>query len=263
MKPNLPHILITNDDGIHAPGIRHLWNALSTHAKLTVVAPSSEQSAVGLSTTIRHPLRLEKVCWTGASDIWCVTGTPADCVKLALNVIFEKRPDLVVSGINRGSNSGRNILYSGTVGAAIESVMQDIPAIAFSCRDYYSDPNFLEVERYIPSIVRHVLDHPLPKGSLLNVNFPEKELGAIKGFKMTRQGKEYWAENPDKRTHPSEGHAYYWLGAKVKNSPEAEDSDISWLRKGYIAAVPIHIDDLTDHRHLEKAKDLFESSFPS
>lgn len=144
MTDNRPHILITNDDGIFASGIKNLCQALSPYAHITVVAPLNEQSAVGLSTTLRQPLRIEKERWENYSpeELWSVTGTPADCVKLALNVIVKKRPNLVVSGINRGANIGRGILYSGTVAAAIESIMQDIPAIAFSCHDYHTEPDY-------------------------------------------------------------------------------------------------------------------------
>lgn len=261
MFSSRPHILITNDDGIQSPGIKHLWETLQPYADLTVVAPATEQSAVALSTTLRTPLHLEKVDWGTNTNVWCVTGTPADCVKLALNIVLKQRPHLVVSGLNKGSNSGRNVLYSGTVGAAIESVLQDIPAIAFSCWDFIN-PDFLSAKKYVPSIVKHVIEHPLPNSTLLNVNFPERSLGEIKGFKMTRQGKEYWVENPDKRTHPSyEGGTYYWLGSKLKETNEDEDCDTMWLRRGYLTAVPVHVGDLTDQKHLDKSRAHFEGYF--
>src|SRR5690348_2759860 len=131
---NQPYILVTNDDGVHAPGIKHLWKALSKIANVVVVAPASEQSAVSLSITTRQPLRTEKIDWPRIENeqVWAINGTPADCVKLALNVILSTPPQLIVSGINRGSNAGRNILYSGTVAAVIEGVMHNIPGIAFS-----------------------------------------------------------------------------------------------------------------------------------
>lgn len=260
MSQKRPYILITNDDGVHAQGIKHLWQALSEHATLVVVAPAQEQSAVGLSITIRQPLQVSKLDWGVGHDIWAVSGTPADCVKLALSTILDEPPCLVVSGINRGANSGRNVLYSGTVGAAIESVIQGVPGIAFSCRDFF-EPDYAMATPYIPLIVDHVLKHPLPTGTLLNVNFPEKKTGAIKGLKMTRQGKEYWGENPDKRVHPAEGHSYYWLGAKMMESPEDEDSDITWLKRGYVTAVPVHVSDLTDVEHLEASRKHFESLY--
>jgi 5'-nucleotidase len=260
MQTRTLRVLVTNDDGIHALGIKHLCNALKGYAEFVVVAPASEQSAVSLSTTIRHPLRIEKIHWEDHSNIWSVTGTPADCVKLALSVLLDYRPDLVIAGINRGTNAGRNVLYSGTVAATIESVIQGIPAIAFSCRDYI-DPNYRCIEKYIPLVMQYVLEHPLPKGTLLNVNFPEKKFEGIKGFKLARQGNEYWGENPDMRHHPAEGHSYYWLGAKLKQSEEDEESDITWLKRGYMTAVPVHIGDLTDHQYLQAKRALFENLF--
>ena len=255
-----PHILITNDDGINAPGIRHLWQALAPIADLTIVAPHVEQSGVGLSITIRSPLRIEKAEWAKGTEAWSINGTPADCVKLALNVILEDKPDLIVSGINRGTNAGRNILYSGTVAGIIEGVMHEIPGVAFSCWDLFN-PGFSEAAKYVPAIVNHVIEHPLPRGSLLNVNFPSYSGEFIKGFKMTRQGQEYWAENPDKRHHPTEGSAYYWLGSRLAEFEEEEDSDIAWLKQGYLTAVPIHINELTDHAHLRCSKAHFEKLF--
>lgn len=251
-----PKILITNDDGIHAPGIKHLCNALKDHAELTVVAPALEQSAVGLSITIRAPLHIQKVEWAHGIPAWSVSGTPADCVKLGLKVILDDKPDFVISGINRGTNSGRNVLYSGTVGGAIESVMQDVPAIALSCFDFM-ETAYAAAEGYIPAIVAHASQYRLPRGTLLNVNFPSHTIGPIQGFRMTRQGLQYWVEHPSRREHPAEGHTYYWLGARLAKFEEHEDSDIHWLNKGYITAVPVHVGELTDHSHLAAAKEHF------
>lgn len=251
-----PHILITNDDGIYAPGIKHLWNAIKEMADVTIVAPAGEQSAVSLSITIRHPLRIEKIEWP-SQRAWSVTGTPSDCVKMALSVILPSYPDLIVSGINRGTNAGRNVLYSGTVAAIIEGVMHGIPGVAFSLGDYYN-PSFHLVESFIPQIVRYTLKHPLPSGTFLNVNFPEDAKKGIKGIRMAKQGKEYWAENPEQREHPAEGHSYYWLGAKLAEFEEDEESDIYWLKQGYAAAVPLHIGELTDQLHIQKQKKIFE-----
>lgn len=254
------HILITNDDGIHAPGLQALCDALSPIADITVVAPAYEQSCVGLSITTRTPLKIEKHLFRNQDfAAFSVTGTPADCVKLALNVVLETAPDLVVSGINRGSNAGRNILYSGTVAGAIEGALHDIPAIAFSCLDYF-ETDYQVAALHIPKIVNHVLCHRLTEGSFLNINFPTKEL-KIQGYKMTKQGKEYWAEEPKERFHPVEGHAYYWIGAKLKAFEEEEDSDISWLQKGYITAVPVNISSLTDLGQLNHHRHRFDNLF--
>jgi len=258
LESNRPQILITNDDGIYAPGIYFLWKALKDHADITVVAPAGEQSAKALSITLSQPLHIRKVSWEGNTEnLWSVTGTPADCVKLALREILNKTPDLIVSGINRGSNLGRNVLYSGTVGAAIEGSFQDIPSIAFSCQDFF-EPDYETASRYIPHIIEYILNHPLPEGTLLNVNFPEKKLGKFKGFKMTSQGNNQWIENPDKRTHPAEGHHYYWLGCQLKRKA----SNDVWIEQGYITAVPVHIGDLTDWSHLKDKKEHFEKFFP-
>lgn len=251
-----PHILITNDDGIRAPGIKQLWHSLKDFARLTVIAPAYEQSAVGLSVTIRQPLRIERA-WEEGSDAWSVTGTPADCVKMALSVILDDVPNFIVSGINRGGNAGRNVLYSGTVAGAIEGTLQGIQSIAFSCSDF-RDTDYSIASDYIPAIVRHVSEHPLPQGTLLNVNFPAKNLAGIKGLKLTRQGKEYWVESPDKRCHPAENHEYYWLGARLAEFQEEDDSDVMWLRKGYATAVPVHVAELTDHDHLKSLREIFE-----
>lgn len=253
-----PFILVCNDDGVYAPGVKHLWKSIQHMAEIVVVAPSVEQSSTGLSITVRHPLRLEKVEWPlHEADVWSVSGTPADCVKLALNAVLPRAPDLILSGINRGSNAGRNVLYSGTVAAVIEGIMHDIPGIAFSVCDY-SDPSYNEIEFIIPAILEYVLKNPLPIGTFLNVNFPQKAHGPIRGIRLTNQGKEYWAENPEQRQHPIEGHSYFWLGAKNATFEEDEDSDITWLKKGYATIVPIQAVNLTHYDHLKKEKQLFE-----
>lgn len=252
-----PKILITNDDGIEALGIKHLWNSLKDIADITVVAPSSEQSSVSLSITTRAPLLIKEIAWEEGVKVWSVSGTPADCVKMATNVILNSPPDLLVSGINRGSNAGRNLLYSGTVAGAIEGTLRNIPSIAFSARDYLS-PGYHYFEQFVPKIVNYVLENPLPKGTLLNVNFPQYDPQGIQGFKMTRQGLEFWGEAFEERKHPVEGHSYYWMGAKLCEFEEDIHSDIAWLKKGFITAVPVHINELTDHSHLEKQKINFE-----
>lgn len=257
-----PHILVTNDDGISAKGIKHLWEALRKYADVTVVAPAGEQSAVGLSTTIRNPLRIDAINWEhDEGRIWSVTGTPADCVKLAFNAITTSKPDYVFSGINRGANAGRNVLYSGTVAAAIESVMQDVPAIAFSCQDYHTEPNYAFAAQYVPAVLEYIMTHPLPPETLLNINFPSRKHTKYKGFKMTTQGRQWWAENPDKRIHPGEGNAYYWLGSRLHlDHPEA-DNDGAWLEQGYVTAVPIHVGNLTHSGHLNEKRAIFEKAF--
>lgn len=252
-----PHILITNDDGIHAPGIKHLWKGLSPYFDLSVVAPATEQSGVGLGITTRQPIRMEHLDWEGHPRAWSVNGTPADCVKMALGVILaENPPCLVVSGMNRGSNAGGNALYSGTVGGVIEGLMHGIPGIAFSCYDFF-DPDYAEGEKHAAKIVQHVLKNPLPHGTLLNVTFPEKQYCPVKGFKMTRQGKEVLIGDLHKREHPVGQHPYYWLGYKLRTGEEAENSEITWLQKGYCTASPLHVHELTDHSYIKATEHHF------
>ncbi len=252
-----PKILITNDDGISSPGIMSLWKAASLIGDATVIAPASEQSAMSSSVTLRNPLKVEKMHWPQEGKAWSITGTPADCVKLALSVFLDGPPDIIVSGINRGANAGGEVLYSGTIGGVIVGALRGIPGIAFSCTDYQDTP-FQIAEKYIPDIVNHVLEHPLPKGTLLNVNFPANLHNGIKGFKMTRQGFEHWIEKPDLRYHPTEGHKYYWLGSQKLAFEEHEESDVVWLRKGYMTAVPVYVRELTHQDEMEKRKKLFD-----
>lgn len=253
----MPKILITNDDGIHAPGIRHLYEAMKGLGEIVVVAPSEERSATSLSITLRSPLRIDPH-W-GVANVWSVNGTPADCVKMALSVVLDSPPDLLVSGINRGTNAGRNVLYSGTVAAAIEGSLHDIPSIAFSCWDYF-EPNYEAFLQHTRKIASHVLENNVKKGTLLNVNFPSKN-GVCLGVKMTHQGRQYWAENPDKRSHPGEGHHYFWLGAKLAEFEEVEDCDISWLKKGYATVVPLQVNEMTDTEHLLAHREPLEGLF--
>ena len=205
-----------------------------------------------------RPLHIFKVKWEKDTPAWKVTGTPTDSVKLALSVILKRKPDLIVSGINRGSNAGRNVLYSGTVACAIEGVLRNIPSIAFSCEDL-NDPDYERTLKYIPSIVEHFLKNKPPFGTLINVTFPTNSL-EIKGFKMARQGQSRWFEVPDERTHP-EGHSYCWLGGMWNVHEEEEDSDTHLLKEGYITAVPIHVNELTDRKYLEDQKNQTDNIF--
>ena len=255
-----PKILITNDDGISSQGIKCLWKALVDHADLFIVAPATDQSGVGLGFTFRVPLQLEKVEWDQNTPAWKVTGTPVDCVKLGLSALLKEKPDLIVSGINHASNAGRTVLYSGTVGGAIEGVMRGIPGIAFSFEDL-DTPDYEMAQKYIYPIVKHTLENPLPQGTLLNVNFPHTSR-EFKGITLARQGKSYWIDKLHERLHP-EGAPYFWLGGTWDDQEEHPESDVALLRQGYITVVPIHVHELTDHAHLESRKASFEASFPT
>ncbi|HEX2582692.1 MAG TPA: 5'/3'-nucleotidase SurE [Chlamydiales bacterium] len=250
-----PFLLITNDDGISANGLRHLWESVRHFADVAIVAPLHEKSGSGLSITWSKPLMIQQASWDN-TPAWSISGTPADCVKLALTVLLEKRPDMVISGINNGSNAGRTVLYSGTIGGVIEGTFKGIPGIAFSFLDGQAPP-LSATQQYIYPLIKHFLEHPLPQGSLLNVNFPFNAKDSIKGFKLTKQGRGCWLESPDKRTHP-EGMHYYWLGGKWCSSDEHPDSDVYWLNQGYVTGVPIHVGELTDVSVLSKHKAAIE-----
>lgn len=254
-----PLILICNDDGIHAPGIQYLAQCVQHMGDVFVVAPEHDQTSVGLSLTIRRPLKVKKI----DAQSWSVDGTPADCIKLALTMFLPRQPDLILSGINRGSNAGKNVLYSGTIAAVTEGVLRHIPGIALSSSDN-KNPNYEELQKYIPLLVDYVSCHPLPKGTFLNVNFPSSSLGDIKGLKWTEQGKRYLIEDPLERFHPYEGDPYYWLGAKwFSFDVENQDNDIAWLNQGYATVVPIQIADLTHYSHLDSERESFNQFLQS
>lgn len=254
-----PLILISNDDGIDAPGIKHLWQAIKDHAETCIVAPKSEQSCKGLGVSICKTIHIQQESWEEETVAWSVTGTPADCIKSALSILLPSHPTLIISGINRGTNAGRTVLYSGTVGAVIEGALRGIPGIAFSSFDH-EKTEYALFERHIPPIIDFVLKNPLPKGSVLNVNFPSMialnnhSLSDVRGIKLARQGKQYWIEDPICENHKKS----YYIDAKLKHFDEAPDSDIFWLEQGFITCVPIHIEELTDHSYINDLKTTFE-----
>jgi len=256
-----PKILITNDDGVHARGIYNLWNAVKDLADVVVVAPSSQKSATGQASSLTKPLKIHTIgTWeNNVENIYSVNGTPADCVKLAISEILDRKPDLIVSGINRGSNAGRNVINSGTIGGVIEGVLRGIPGIAFSCSDF-EKKEFDDLVPQVRDLVEHFLSEPPHRGSLFNVNFPTNSLDEIKGVRMTKQGRGYWIDTPEKRIHP-EGVPYYWLGGTWNELEEDKESDVNLLKQGYTTVVPIHIDQLTDLDLLDTRKEAFEKSF--
>lgn len=251
-----PTVLITNDDGIHAPGLKHLWMGLKDFCNVVIVAPSLEQSGVGVCVTLRNPLHIERVKWDEETTAWQVAGTPADCVRLATNVLLTTPPDLIVSGINRGGNSGRNILYSGTVGGVIDGAIKGIPGIAFSCEDQ-THPEFQHFENQIFPLVNYLLSHPLPHGNFLNVTFPSNHKNLHKGYRLARQGMGHYKEKPLKGIHP-EGKDYYWMGCDWQEYDEHEESDVSLLKEGYITAVPVQVVELTNQELLSNRKHHFD-----
>ncbi len=254
-----PTVLLTNDDGIHAPGLKHLWLGLKDFCNVVIVAPALEQSGVGLCVTLRNPLHIEPVKWDEQTPAWQVTGTPADCVRIATKVLLKTPPDLILSGINRGGNSGRNILYSGTVGGIIDGAIKGIPGIAFSCEDQ-NLPEFHHFEDQIFPLVDYLLKNPLPHGNFLNVTFPSNHKNMHKGYRLARQGMGHYKERPLKGIHP-EGKDYYWMGCDWAEYEEHEESDVSLLKEGYITAVPVQVVELTNHAFLLERKQHFDLHF--
>ena len=237
-----PLILVTNDDGITAPGIRTLINIMNKIGKVIVVAPDSPQSAMGHAITINSPLHCEKIKGTAGPQIeYSCSGTPADCVKLAVNELLDRKPDICVSGINHGSNSSINVIYSGTMSAAIEAGIQGIPAIGFSLLDFTWNADFKPLKKFILQITNETLKNGIPKDIVLNVNFPKLNEEEIKGIKICRQAKANWNEEFDKRTNPM-GREYYWLTGTFIIQDEGEDTDEWALSNGYISVVPTKFD---------------------
>ncbi len=246
-----PQILVTNDDGIYAPGIYALCNAMSELGDTYVVAPDSEQSAIGHAITISDPLRVKEFEKNGNFFGWAVNGTPADCVKLAIKAILNVHPDLVVSGINSGSNTATNVIYSGTVSAATEGTIMGIPSIAFSLTTFQK-VDLTPASEIAQFIARLVLQQGLPKDTLLNVNIPPLPRDEIRGIKLTRQGKARYEETFEKRVDPM-NRVYYWLGGSKVVMDSEEDIDDIAIMNGYVSVTPLHFD-LTDYRSLQELK---------
>ncbi|MSP85145.1 MAG: 5'/3'-nucleotidase SurE [Flavobacteriaceae bacterium] len=246
-----PLILVTNDDGIKAPGIRALISVMSDIGTVVVVAPDKPQSAMGHAITINSTLFINKISEEDSliTEYSC-SGTPVDCVKLAVNEILPRKPDLCVSGINHGSNSSINVIYSGTMSAAVEAGIEGIPAIGFSLLDYDWNADFEAIKSSIRKITLEVLEKGMPKNIVLNVNFPKLKENEIKGIKICRQAKAIWMEKFDKRITP-QGKDYYWLTGEFVNQDKGEDTDEWALENGYISVVPVQFD-LTAHHTIQQ-----------
>ncbi len=236
-----PVILVTNDDGVMAPGIRNLIEFMIPLGEVVVVAPNKPQSGMGHAVTISNPLRLEKISKEEYPQEFSCSGTPVDCVKLAVNKILKRKPDLLVSGINHGSNSSINVIYSGTMSAAIEGAMETIPSIGFSLLDFSFDANFKPAKKFIVSIAKNVLKNGLPKGICLNVNIPAVKENELKGIKVCRQARANWEESFDHRKDPS-GKDYYWLTGKFALHENSNETDEWALKNNYISVVPVQFD---------------------
>jgi 5'-nucleotidase len=239
------NILVTNDDGISAPGLRVLIDIVREMGNVVVVAPDKPMSGSGHAITVRHPLRLHEVTKEKNYAEYHCNGTPVDCVKLGEQVVLKAKPDLLVSGINHGSNASVNIVYSGTMAAVIESAINGVPAIGFSLLDYRHSADFSACKPFVKLIAGKVLANGLPDGVCLNVNFPAVNDNDIKGIKICRQGRARWREEFDTRTDPHK-REYYWLTGYFEKLEENEDTDQWALENNYVSVVPVHFD-MTAH----------------
>jgi 5'-nucleotidase len=248
-----PLILISNDDGISAPGIRTLIRLMKKLGDVFVVAPDSPQSGMSHAVTLESTLYSERRYIEGGETIeYACSGTPVDCVKLAINKLLPRKPDLCVSGINHGANSSINVLYSGTMAAALEGAIAGVPSIGFSLLDHAIDADFSQSEEYVLRIARQAIDKGLPKGTCLNVNIPKLHQQALKGMKVCRQSDGHWEEDFDERVNPM-GKTYYWLSGKFFNHDHGKDTDIWALENGYISIVPV-LYDVTHHKVIDQIK---------
>lgn len=248
-----PLILLTNDDGITAPGLRALVAYMAEIGDVVVVAPDSPQSGMGHAITLNNTLFSKKMPAINTKENiteYSCSGTPADCVKFGLQEILERKPDICISGINHGSNASINVVYSGTMSAAIEAGIEGIPAIGFSLCDYTWEANFLPAKKSIQTIVKQALKNGIPKGVVLNVNIPKLTEAEIKGIKICRQAKANWKEKFDKRTNPM-GKDYYWLTGEFELLDKGEDTDEWALAQGYVSVVPTQFD-LTAHHVIQE-----------
>jgi 5'-nucleotidase len=245
MAKSKPDILIVNDDGIDAPGIRALIGVMKELGNVVVVAPDGPQSGMGHAITIAKPLRLDKVDLYPGIEMYKSSGTPVDCVKLAVNQVFKgKKPDICVSGINHGLNHSISVIYSGTMSAAVEGAIESIPSIGFSYDDFTYDADFSKCLPFVKAITQQVLEHGLPLGTLLNVNFPK--VSTIKGIKICRQANAKYAEEFDERIDPHKRN-YYWLTGFFQLNDHGEDTDVWALDNHYASVVPVQFDMTAHH----------------
>ena len=245
-----PVILITNDDGITAPGIKNLIEAVKDLGKVVVVAPDKPQSGMGHAITIGVPLRLHKVNFFGDIEAYQCTGTPVDCVKLAVDKVLHSKPDICLSGINHGANHSINVIYSGTMSAAVEAAIESIPSIGFSLLDYSLEADFSAARKYARIIVEQMLRSTPEKHCVLNVNIPIATIDEVKGVKICRQAYAKYEEDFIERVDPH-GRKYYWLTGEFVNFDEGTDTDVWALANKYISIVPVQFD-LTHYKQKEE-----------
>lgn len=255
-KKEQPIILITNDDGVMAPGIRNLVEAVKGLGKIVVVAPDKPQSGMGHAITIGSPLRLQQVQLTEGVEAWSCSGTPVDCVKLAVDKILRRKPDICISGINHGPNHSINVIYSGTMSAAIEASIESIPSIGFSLLDYSMEADFTAARKYARIIVETIMKRKADKHLCLNVNFPAIDESLVNGIKVCRQAYAKYEEDFDERKDPT-GKKYYWLTGAFVNFDKGRDTDVWALANNYVSVVPVQFD-LTNYVLKTKLEKIFK-----
>ena len=253
-----PLILVVNDDGINATGIRRLISIMNDFGDVVVVAPEGPRSGQSHAITLDNIIRCDRTVIDAGPQIeYSCSGTPVDCVKLAINELLDRKPDICVSGINHGSNSSINVIYSGTISAAIESSLAGIPSIGFSLLDYSDLADFSESEKYVRRITSSVLNEGLPDGVCLNVNIPKSIKGKeIKGIKVCSQSKGTWIEKFDKRKD-TKGRRYYWLTGEFINQDDSNSTDETFLADHYVSVVPVHFD-MTSYDSILKLANIIE-----
>ncbi len=244
-KETQPVILITNDDSISAPGIKALVEAVKDLGRVVVVAPDKPQSGMGHAITIGHPLRLHKVAYMDGVEAYSCSGTPVDCVKIAVDKVLHRKPDICLSGINHGANHSINVIYSGTMSAAMEAAIESIPSIGFSLLDFSVEADFTASKVYVKKIVQQVLKQKKIKHLLFNVNIPAVEESLIKGVKICRQAYAKYEEAFLERKDPH-GRKYFWLTGEFVNFDKGKDTDVWALKNNYVSLVPVQFD-LTDY----------------
>ncbi len=245
-----PLILITNDDGIHAPGLRKLISVVKDLGEIIVIASDKSMSGMAHAVTIQNPIRVRLEKEEENYKEYLSSGTPVDNVKLSKHKLAGRLPDIVLSGINHGSNASINIIYSGTMGAVLEGAIDGVPGIGFSLMDFDNDADFSHVDEYVRTITKKILKEGLPIGVCLNVNFPKKNNKPLKGIKVCKQADARWIEEFEERRDPH-GRIYYWLAGRFENGDDRENTDEKALAENYVSVVPSHID-FTAHNYIDK-----------
>lgn len=251
-----PLILVTNDDSISAPGILHLSSIAKLYGEIVVIAPDKPQSGAGHAITIHSTIRAQKTNLHKTEIEYACSGTPVDCVKLAVNQVLRKKPDLILSGINHGSNSSINVIYSGTMSAAIEGYLEGIPSIGFSLCNYSIEADFTQSEKYVRQIIEWIIQKGLSEKICLNVNIPDLKSDEIRGIQICRQANGNWTEEFDERMDPY-NKPYYWMTGRFTNfEPNSKDTDEWALANGYVSVVPVQTD-ITCYNTLNFMKENF------